>query len=154
MWPAGQWISVCMLVFTAHSALAEQCVGRYSALSRNPRLQRLRSIVPASGSRGFVNGTKGSYFVITTQDDEIRIQFFTSGLFDLYGISREGPLSFCDDGDSLYVLGLERKDLLVIQGESLQIGKGGPRMLYTPGAMPDLLQRLHPDAQRGIASEP
>ncbi|MBX3021976.1 MAG: hypothetical protein KF799_09895 [Bdellovibrionales bacterium] len=132
---------------------AEECATRLSELSKSERLTAVKALFKAGGPVGFVNETKGSYFILEERDGEFRITFFTSGLFDLYPIKRDGPLSFCDTGEELQVVGLGRRDDLRLTGTELQLGGGGPKRHFAPGPMPGLLIDLHKVPQRGIASE-
>ncbi len=101
-----------------------------------------------------VNETKGSYVIISALDDNLTISFFTSGLFDLYPIRKDGPLSFCDDGTKLRMIGLDRADVFTLVEGGFRMGKGGPKHNFASGPMPELLKKLHRIDVRGLASKP
>lgn len=141
-------------ILSAWPAAADVCATQFSHLTQTERLSSLRTVLREGGAVGFVNLTQGSYFIVDGHGEAFRITFFTSGLFDLYPIKREGPLSFCDNGRELRVIGLGNNDRLEIQEGRLVIGSGGPKMTFSPGAMPELLVKLHHYNERGLASTP
>lgn len=131
----------------------EICATAYSELERSENLKSLKPLFSADKRIAMVNETKGSYVIIDAFDDHLSISFFTSGLFDLYPIRKDGPLKFCDDGVSLHMIGLGKEDKFVLKEGGFQMGKGGPRMNFARGEMPALLRKLHKIDPRGLASE-
>jgi hypothetical protein len=123
------------------AAGAEDCATRYSELGKTPRLQSMQLVLLLNSEVGYVNETRGSYFVIDTRED-MQVTFLTTALFDLYSIHRKGPLKICDDGQSLFVEGIGRRERLVLDGTKLLIGGDGPRQRYSAGPMPDHLRKL------------
>ena len=139
--------------FWCFHAFAEECATLYSELKKTQNLQVARSLFNPEEKVGFINDTKGSYIVLEVQNDKLMIHFYTSGIFDLYAIKKEGPLTLCDEGNSLKMVGLERSEKLKISDGRLELGDGGPRKSFLVGNMPDSLKRLHHIDTRNISSE-
>ena len=70
-----------------------------------------------------VNDTKGSYFTVDTVTENFQMAFYTSGLFDIYPVKREGPVKFCDDGKSLTLVGIGRVETLSIATDILTVDR-------------------------------
>lgn len=135
--------STILLFCLSFSATANECAHNFEELDKTERLKTLKPLIPEVGRRGYVNKTQGSYIDITASTQNFVITFFTTGLFDLYGIRREGPLKFCDDGKKLLVIGLDREQTLYIDQTSLQFDERGPRQSFQEGPMPLALQKIH-----------
>jgi hypothetical protein len=137
----------------ASTAQAEECASHYSELNKTERLSQLKGLFQGRPHSGLVNKTKGSYLVLQNHEDELTIVFYTSGLFNLYGIRKEGELKVCDTGIALHMVALDRDEDLKIEGLNLTIGDGGDKMSFAVGDMPEDLRRLHGVDIRGIAAE-
>ncbi len=144
---------ILVLFFTFPGAADPVCAAKYSDLDGSENLKALKAMFSADKQISVVNETKGSYVIISGFDDNLTISFFTSGLFDLYPIRREGPLKFCDDGAVLRMIGLDREETVTLVSGGFQMGKGGPKRNFAHGEMPALLKKLHKMDIRGIASE-
>lgn len=142
-----------VLIITLPAAADSVCAAKYSDLDGSQNLKALKAMFSADKQIAMVNETKGSYVIISGFDDNLTISFFTSGLFDLYPVRREGPLKFCDDGVVLRMIGLDREDTFTLVNGGFQMGKGGPKRNFARGEMPALLKKLHKMDIRGIASE-
>jgi hypothetical protein len=134
--------------------LAEECAQNSSELDKTPQLQQIKNLFGEKQSLGFVNETQGSYFFLERDEHQFMVRFYTSGLLDLYGIERISPVSFCDDGKTLLLIGLGRKEKVQILGSGLILGAGGPRKSFTVGKMPKLLKKLHHLEDRLAAVNP
>jgi hypothetical protein len=143
------WMTVWPL-----AGLAEECAQNYSELEKTSHLQQIKNLFGDKTSIGFVNETQGSYFFLERDEQHFIVKFYTSGLLDLYGIQRVSPVSFCDQGDSLLLIGLGRKEKVQILGSGLILGVGGPRKSFTVGKMPKLLKKLHHLEDRLAAVNP
>ena len=141
-----------LTIFTI-SARAEDCADRYSDLDKTETLKSLKESLPKFKRKGFVNETKGSYFLITENDKGFNIVFFTTGLFDLYGIRREGELKFCDKDSKISVIGLGRTQAVRVEGAKLIFDEGKPRQIYTEGLMPEPLMKANELTQQPLDSE-
>jgi hypothetical protein len=146
-------ICLLILVFASTAGADEICAESFSQLAQTERLRALRAFFPPSERLGMVNATKGSYVVMETHGDKLAITFYTSGLFDLFPIKKEGSLAFCDTGTGLKMKALDRTDDLVILEGQLKVGDRGQKSIFTAGEMPDLLKRLHRIDVRGLASD-
>ena len=120
----------------------EVCAMSFREFDDSKRLKALKPLFPANSVTGYVNQTGGSYYEIDSRGAWLQITFSTSGLFDFYLIRRSSPVVICDDGDRLVVKGLDREDVLTIEGGNLIMGKGGPKQTFSPGPMPELLKKL------------
>ncbi len=144
-----------VLFFGASSVLqADVCASKYSELEKSPLLRNMKFFFIKDGTPvGLVNATNGSYILLRDTNDELIVEFFTSGLFDLYPIKREGAVQFCESGGLVKMVGLGQNEPVQIDGEQVKFGNGGDRKTFKIGNMPELLQRLHKVNSRGIASE-
>jgi hypothetical protein len=140
-----------LMAVPAHGA--EVCASSFSELAASPRLEGLKPLFNADRRIAMVNETKGSYVIIDAFDDKFTISFFTSGLFDLYPIRKDGPLKFCDDGARLRMVALDRADVFTLVNGGFHMGAGGPKQNFARGEMPALLKKLHKIDIRGLASE-
>ena len=134
---------------------ADICASKYEDLTLTPRLLGIQKLFNESRHLGMVNETEGSYFSIEALSDKLVITFYTSGLFDLYAVRREGPLVFCDTGSGLRLIGIDRvEEVNIASATQLKIGEGGPRLSFHVGVMPTALGVLHHVVERGLASGP
>ena len=131
----------------------EICASKYSELESSARLAKLKPLFNADKRIAMVNQTRGSFVIIDGFEDNLTIRFYTSGLFDLYPIQREGPLKFCDVDGNLRMIGLDREDRVEVVHGGLVVGRGGPKRSFVSGEMPQNLKRLHKMDVRGLASE-
>ena len=69
--------------------------------------------------------------------------FLTTGIFDLYGIRREGVIQFCDRHGKIYTLGLGYDEELVVTDLLIQWGGGTPRQTFREGPVPAKLLEKH-----------
>ncbi len=146
--------AIFILIVWALPAAADECASNLTELKKTPRLESILALFKDTHSVGLVNETKGSYVVIEAYSDgQLKILFYTSGIWDLYGIKDEGLLLFCDGPEGLVMSGLGRKDALKISPGKMEIGKGGPRQTFHVGPAPELLRKLHGLNGRAIASE-
>jgi hypothetical protein len=76
-------------------------------------------------------------------ESEIQMTFLTTGLFDLYGIRRDGPVQFCDLEGKILVMGLGYEEEISVFEATIQLGGGTPRQTFREGPVPDLLRRKH-----------
>jgi hypothetical protein len=91
-----------------------------------------------------VNETQGSYFVIEMRAGEFYFSFYTSGLFNMYGIKRQSLVKFCDRDGDLRIIGLGGRDeKIMIVGEGLILGDPEAKSTFHQGPAPELLKRLH-----------
>jgi len=123
--------------------MAETCATTPTELTQTPGLLALKAFFQERKIASYVNETKGSFFIVSSETDKLSISFFTSGVLDLYGIRRDGALKFCDDGKNITMIGLGRSEVLKIEDTQLIIGNGGPRLTFQSGDMPPLLKKLH-----------
>lgn len=135
-------------------ARGRECTSLYSGLGATARLRAVRDFFPDNGEVGLVNETGGSFVTMGSRDDRLYMIFYTSGLFDLYPVKREGPLEFCDDGVQLRMIGLGHDEELRISERRMNVGKGGPKLNFTVGQMPEPLRKMHKMEIRGLASKP
>ena len=142
-----------ILAVVSVAAGADECAGKFSELSRISGLSSVRTLFGEGERIGLVNETQGSYVVIESRDDLLWISFYTSGLFDLYGIKDEGPLIFCSTASGLRMSGLKRNNAFMVVEGRLIIDDGGRRKTFAIGAVPELLRKLHHLNERAIASE-
>ena len=145
--------ALCLLVVGAPVFADEICAESYSELDRSENLKAMKPLFSADKRIAVVNETKGSYVIIDAIDDKLTISFFTTGLFDLYPIRKDGGLKFCDDGEKLRMVGLDREDVVTLKDGGFQMGKGGPKMNFSRGEMPELLKKKHKIDIRGLASD-
>lgn len=134
---------IIFFLFYGLSAQGQVCAKNFSDLDKTERLQNLKKILPDSERRGFVNKTRGSYFDIYQKENQFIISFYTTGLFDLYGIHREGPVEFCDDQSKITVTGLGRIKTIHIDGKLLSFDDGADNKAFTPGEMPEPLREIN-----------
>jgi hypothetical protein len=147
--------SILSLVTLAHSiAFSDVCAEKYSDLDATESLKKLKTLLIPNNTNGFVNMTKGSYFYITATDSEFQILFFTTGLFDLYGIRRDGPLVFCDTEKGLTAIGLKRTQNIFIEDNKLQFGDRSAKESFQPGPMPEKLAKINKIEIQKIALQP
>lgn len=133
---------------------ARECTSLYSGLSKTARLRAVREFFPDNGEVGLVNETKGSFVTMGSREDKLFMIFYTTGLFDLYPVKREGPLEFCDDGEKLHMISLGRDEELRVSPRKMDVGAGGPKLNFIVGEMPEFLRRKHNMESRGLASHP
>jgi hypothetical protein len=138
---------------TASAALADECASRPDQLDRSPRLSNIKNLFAEKNVVGFVNETRGSYFFLDASGEKFLVKFYTSGIFDLYGIHQDHVVSFCDDGQELSMDGLGRKEKVKVFGNHITLGAGGPRKSFAPGEMPELLKKLHGFEALSVAAE-
>lgn len=131
-------VGFLMLLF-AVPAVAKVCAYKFSDLDLTEKLKELRPLLTDKQAVGFVNQTQGSYFIITSHTDHFSMVFFTTGLFDLYGIEKKGNLVFCDTETGLWVDGLDRNEPIQIQNNQIIWGNGGPRETFQRGPVPQLI---------------
>ncbi len=132
------------LIFALEAQAASPvCASRFADFDKSPQLKQLQAVVPPLGLKGFVNGTQGSYFFLQTTEDGIQMTFLTTGLFDFYGIRREGPIQFCDLEGKIFVMGLGYEEEISVFNSIIQLGGGTPRQTFREGPVPDLLKRKH-----------
>lgn len=127
--------------WTSHADVI--CAKNYAELDRTPALLSLKTLISDQKQNGYVNKTKGSYFFIQTHDSQFIITFYTTGLFDLYGIHREGTLVFCDRDGQLTAVGLDRTQNIYVAGERLEFGHRGARESFKRGPMPEKLASIN-----------
>ncbi|MBY0383975.1 hypothetical protein K2X05_02360 [bacterium] len=125
------------------SATEPICASSYAELEKTNALKNLRSMIPDKGVRGFVNGTRGSYFFIRTNEQEIHLTFLTTGIFDLYGIRKDGHVRFCDIDGKVFIFGLGNEQEVFVDAQSIQFSDRSPRHFFQPGPLPDLLKEKH-----------
>lgn len=119
------------------------CAANYSELEKTNGLKNLRAMIPDKGLRGFVNGTRGSYFFIRTNEQEIHLTFLTTGIFDLYGIRKDGLVRFCDIDGKVFIFGLGNEQEVFVDTNTIQFSNRSPRHVFQPGPVPDLLKEKH-----------
>ncbi len=135
------WFS---LLFSFNVQASEYfCAQKYSDLSRSPSFKDLQVMMPENGIKGFVNGTKGSYFFIRSNGSDLVMTFLTTGIFDLYGIRREGAIQFCEREGKLFILGLGYEEELVIKDSQILWGGGTLRQTFREGPVPEVLLQKH-----------
>jgi hypothetical protein len=132
-----------MILLIGCQSGASVCAFKYSDLQKTEALKRLQQLIPETGIRGFVNGTQGSYFFIRSGKEELHMTFLTTGLFDLYGIKREGPVQFCDNNGRILVMGMGYEEEVVVNQLTIQLGGGTPRQTFREGPVPELLKQKH-----------
>jgi hypothetical protein len=151
----GQFFIISVVALGTISALAKEvCVTHYSELDQTDLLKTLKPMFRPDGINGFVNETKGSYLVLKVVEDKLGVIFYTSGLFNLTAIKREGPLTLCDEGDTIKMVGLDRSDKLKAEDGLLILADGGPRKKFMVGEMPSDLVRMHHIDIRTLSSSP
>ena len=130
----------------------EDCATSYTDLGKTQGLRSIQLLFDLNARLDLVNETKGSYVTIESQPDGLKIIFYTSGLFDLYPIRREGPVIFCDSGEAMTMSGLGLSEKLSAANSKITLGDGGPKKVFSKGPMPELLRRLHRIDERGLAA--
>ena len=148
-WGAIIWL----LMLTTPVASAELCASSYNDLALTENLQKLKTLFVEESQTGLVNATRGSFVTVDTAGETLSITFYTSGLFDLYPIRKQGPLQFCDLDGVVYIKALQRSDQIHFSESGFSLGGGGPRLQFQRGEMPDLLKRLHDIPVRATASD-
>ena len=146
--------TMALIFLWSLQAGAELCASKPSELDQSDRLKTVKTLFVTGVRVGMVNESKGSFVVLESSENQITMVYYTSGLFQLYGMKRDGPLKFCDTGSSLRMIGLGQDVEVKIGDGKLIADDGGPKRTFSPGPVPDLLQRLHHLDERGIASEP
>jgi hypothetical protein len=133
------------ILLCTNQSRGDDCATHRSELDKTPRLHAILQMFnqSAGSAVGLVNGTQGSYVILDSKNDELTIAFYTSGLFDLFPIKRDGPLKFCDTGKVLRMIGLDRDEELVLPDGKFVLGEGGPKRTFTVGLMPVMLKQLH-----------
>ena len=129
------------------------CAKTKNDLDHSERLAQIKPLFDDNNRIMMVNGTKGSYVIIDGSGEGLTISFFTSGLFDLYAIRKDGPLEFCDNGERLEMVGLDRREVFQIIDGEIDMGSGGVKKHFARGDMPDKLKKLHRFGVRNIASD-
>lgn len=119
------------------------CASSYAELEKTSVLKNLRLMIPDKGLRGFVNGTRGSYFFIRTNEQEIHLTFLTTGLFDLYGIRKDGIVRFCEVDGKVFIFGLGNEQEVFVDASTIQFGDRTPRQVFQPGPVPERLKEKH-----------
>jgi hypothetical protein len=142
--------SVLFLLLWVFQSKADTCATRFSELGKFERLKPIQTLFDADERAGLVNESQGSFVVLKSNNDLLTIEFYTSGLFDLYPIERDGPVKFCESKDGIEMIGINRTVEIKIVDGKLIAGKGGPRRTFAHGAMPELLRKLHHTDERGI----
>lgn len=149
----ARWTLFLVITLWAIPALAGECASSLAELKKSPNFASVVSFLQDQDRLGLVNDTKGSYVVIDAKETELKIHFYTSGIWDLYAIKDEGPLQFCSDENGLTIQGLGRTDSIRFSEGKMEMGKGGAIRTFHPGDMPELLQKLHGLNSRAIASQ-
>jgi hypothetical protein len=149
----ARWTLFIAVTLWAIPAIAEECASTLAELKKSPQFEAVIGFLQKQDRIGLVNETKGSYVVIDAKEDALQIHFYTSGIWDLYGIKDEGPLKFCADENGLRILGLGRSESIRFSEGKMEMGKGGALRTFHPGDMPELLQKLHGLNSRAIASQ-
>ncbi len=116
------------------------CADHYSQLEKTDALKRFQAIVPASGIKGFVNKTRGSYFFIKSTNDKLKLTFLTTGLFDLYGIRRDSEIRFCDSEGQISILGMDGVQKIVLKDNWIVFKDDSLVHTFEPGEIPPLLR--------------
>ncbi|MES2965887.1 MAG: hypothetical protein V4760_18545 [Bdellovibrionota bacterium] len=148
------WIVLFILLLgPVAEARIETCAYDSLGLKRTPALEQFRKFLD-SDHVGLANETAGSYVILDLFSDHMTIAFYTSGLFDLVPIKREGPVQFCDVDGALEMRGLERVQKIRIVDGKLVIDEGGPKKTFVKGEMPAPLARLHHYQGRAVAADP
>ncbi len=131
-----------LAIFFIHliHALDPVCADHYSQLEKTKSLKSLQSVLPASGIKGFVNKTRGSYFFIRSTEDKLKLTFLTTGLFDLYGIRRDSEIRFCDSDGQIYILGLGGIQKVVLKENLIFLKGESPVHTFESGEVPPLLR--------------
>jgi hypothetical protein len=121
-------------------ALDPVCAGQYSQLELTENLKQLQAVIPASGTKGFVNKTRGSYFFIRSTGDKIKLTFLTTGLFDLYGIRRDSEIRFCEVEGQLYIHGMGGIQKMFLRANLIHFKDDSPVHTFESGEIPQLLR--------------
>ena len=138
----------------AGEARTEICATGSLGMKQTPALEKFHQYLDADHV-GLVNETQGSYVVLDfLSSKKMTVSFYTSGLFALMPVKREGPVEFCDLDGELRMRGIERDQLIKIVDGKLVIDEGGPKKTFVKGAMPAKLATLHNYVGRSIASDP
>lgn len=146
------FLSVSLLILSL-IAFGDECATSYAELGNTEKLSQLKTLLPKEGLRGFVNETKGSYFFIHSGESGFKILFYTTGLWDLYGIQREGGIRFCDTGKEIKAIGLGYSKKLELLDGGLRYGGHKKSQTYQPGPMPKALREINDVKIRDIAAE-
>ncbi|MCB9072243.1 MAG: hypothetical protein H6623_01380 [Bdellovibrionaceae bacterium] len=134
---------------------ADTCAHTYSELDQTENLKKIQNFLSPQQPIGYVNKTKGSYFFLTAIDTGIKIRFFTSGLWDLYGIEREGDIYFCENEKGLTAIGLDRIQNIFVSENRIEFGERSDKESFQKGVMPEKLAKLnHFNVQPQIAAQP
>lgn len=149
----ARYARALVLLLWSFQSGADLCAARISELEKTERLKSIQSLFQSGHRVGLVNESKGSFVILTADQEQMTISFYTSGLFDLFPIKREGPVLFCDTGKGLEMIGIGRTVEIRIVGGKLVAEDGSPKRIFAPGEMPELLRKLHHLNERGIASE-
>jgi hypothetical protein len=116
------------------------CADHYSQLEKTENLKTLQSVLPASGIKGFVNKTRGSYFFIRSNENKLKLTFLTTGLFDLYGIRRDSEIRFCDSEGQIYILGMGGIQKVELKENMIFLKGTSPVHTFEAGEVPPLLR--------------
>ncbi len=127
---------------TAQSAPV--CARNVMEYNLTPRLAELQHYFGPATTTGYVNQTNGSYFEVDTRTrpDAFVFTFMTSGFLDLNLIKQTGVVMFCDDGNKLTVVGLDRNERMTLNNGTIILGGGVPKQTFREGPKPELLRRL------------
>lgn len=138
------FLTACLITSLQSFASTDPiCASQYSELEKTEALRTLRFMIPQTGHRGFVNGTQGSYFYIRTTESAFQFTFLTTGLFDLYGVRRDGEVRFCEIDGKVYIYGLGEEQEIYVDSYTIQFGERTPRLVFQIGPVPELLKRKH-----------
>ena len=137
-----------------HAHAEEICASRYSELDKSERLKTVKELFGPERQIRAVNESKGSYVIIEALTDDLTISFFTSALFEMYAIRKDGVLSFCDTGTGLKMEGLGRSEEFTLKAGKFQMGGGGAKKTFAIGEMPEKLMKLHHMEPTGLAAKP
>lgn len=121
---------------------APVCARNVMEYNLTPRLSELQHYFGPATTTGYVNQTNGSYFEVDTRQNSFIFTFMTSGFLDLNLIKQTGTVMFCDDGNRLTVVGLDRNETMNLSNGTITLGNGGPKQTFREGPKPELLRRL------------
>lgn len=139
-------LKLSLIIFTTliySKTNADVCANNYSELNQTPALKSIQSLIENKKNNGFVNKTQGSYFFLQTQTEKFIISFYTTGLFDMFGVHKEGPIVFCDTGHELRAKGLGRNQKIFVHQSRLEFGNRTDRESFIRGPMPDPIAKIN-----------
>ncbi len=156
-----RWIASIVFVLVGFwgpstEARTEICAADSLGLKQTPALDQFRSYFDTGfgpARVGLVNETSGSYVLLDFAGETMTMTFFTSGLFNLVPIKREGSVRFCDEASLLTMRGLGVDEEIKIVGGKVVIDEGGARKTFVKGPMPKALAELHHYTDRAIAAD-